>query len=333
MKKVKAQREYKDRLFRFIFKEKKDLLELYNAINGTDYRDESVLEITTLEDVVYIGMKNDTSFIINSMMNLYEHQSSVNPNMPLRGLFYFSKLYAAYITEHEYNQYGEQLIMLPAPRYIVFYNGVQEQQDERELRLSSSYIKKDQKKDCVEVKAIMLNINVGHNSELLKQCRKLGEYAHFIEKVREFLKNDMELAQAIDAAAEWCIRNDVLKEILMKNRAEVTELIFEEYDEERLREIDRKDAQKRGYQEGLEEGKQKGLEEGKLKGRNEGEYIKLISQVCRKLQKNYDASQIAEMLEEEKDIIEKICAAASKYTPEYGADMIYEELKKDMENI
>jgi len=341
---IKVQREYKDRLFRFIFKEKKDLLTLYNAINGTNYQDEEALEITTLEDVVYMGMKNDTSFIINSVMNLYEHQSTMNPNMPLRGLFYFSKLYAAYIAANELNQYGEQLIEIPAPRYIVFYNGAQEQKDLVEFRLSDAFIKPNREKDCVEVKAFMLNINVGHNDELLRQCKKLGEYACFIEKVREQLRLEIELAQAIDAAAEWCIQNDVLKEILMKNRAEVTELIFAEYDEERLREIDRKDYRRRatqegfrigkeegfqtgkgeGFQTGKEEGFQTGKEEGFQTGKEEGFQtgwkeghqkvieegidLKLIELTRKKIAKNISAESCAEALEENLDLVKEIYA-------------------------
>ena len=89
----KINKKYKDRLFRLIFQDKKDLLELYNAINNSDYTNPEDLTITTIEDVVYMGMKNDLSFLIDDVLNLYEHQSSYSPNLPLRGLFYFSSLY------------------------------------------------------------------------------------------------------------------------------------------------------------------------------------------------------------------------------------------------
>lgn len=270
MEKIRVKRAYKDKLFRFLFKEKKDLLELYNAINGTAYQDEEALEITTLEDVVYIGMKNDTSFIINSVMNLYEHQSSLNPNMPLRGLFYFSKLYSAYIVANDLNQYGDKKILLPAPRYIVFYNGIQERKDSMEIRLSDSFIKSDPQKDSVEIKAMMLNINIGHNKRLLEQCKKLGEYAKFVDKVRQYLMEGYELSQAIDEGAEWCIKHNVLREILMKNRAEVTELIFAEYDEEKLREIDKRDSQRIGREEGLKQGLEEGMKQGMEQGMKQG---------------------------------------------------------------
>ena len=228
------------------------------------------------------------------------------------------------------------MIQIPAPRYIVFYNGAQEQKDLVEFKLSDAFIKSDQEKDCVEVKAFMLNINVGHNDELLRQCKKLGEYACFIEKVREQLRMEVELAQAIDTAAEWCIQNNVLKEILMKNRAEVTELIFTEYDEERLREIDRKDYRRRatqegfrigkeeGFQTGKEEGFQTGKEEGFQTGKEEGFQtgwkeghqkvieegidLKLIELTRKKIAKNISAENCAEIIEENLDIVRDIYA-------------------------
>ena len=92
-----ANRNYKDRLFRFVFKNKKDLLDLYNAINGTNYDDPEELEVNTLENVLYLSMKNDLSFLIDAELNLYEHQSTYNPNMPMRGLLYFAGVYNRHI--------------------------------------------------------------------------------------------------------------------------------------------------------------------------------------------------------------------------------------------
>ena len=86
-------RQYKDRLFKRIFRDKKDLLELYNAMNDTNYSNPEEIEVNTLEGVVYMGMKNDVSFLFTEVLNLYEHQSTFNPNLPLRGLLYFAKLY------------------------------------------------------------------------------------------------------------------------------------------------------------------------------------------------------------------------------------------------
>ena len=121
MRKFHVRRKYKDRLFQKVFEDKKDLLELYNAVNETNYTNPDELEITTLEDVIYLSMKNDLSFIIGSTLNLYEHQSTYNPNIPIRSLIYFARLYEAYINKNGYNVYGHKLIKLPTPQFIVFY--------------------------------------------------------------------------------------------------------------------------------------------------------------------------------------------------------------------
>ena len=88
-----ANRKYKDTVFRMLFSDRKNLLSLYNAINETSYTDATQLEIVTLENAIYMGMKNDLAFIINTNLFLYEHQSTYNPNMPLRDLFYISSEY------------------------------------------------------------------------------------------------------------------------------------------------------------------------------------------------------------------------------------------------
>ena len=93
-------RKYKDRLFKLVFREKKDLLDLYNSINSTEYNNPEEIEVNTIEDAVYMGMKNDISFLIKDMQNLYEHQSTFSPNLPLRGLFYLSDLYRKITTKN-----------------------------------------------------------------------------------------------------------------------------------------------------------------------------------------------------------------------------------------
>ena len=110
-----ADRKYKDRLFRLVFSDKKDLLDLYNAVNGTDYQNPEELEVNTLENVLYLSMKNDLSFLIDAELNLYEHQSTCNPNMPMRGFLYFGDLYSAYIALREINLYSSTAKQFPIP--------------------------------------------------------------------------------------------------------------------------------------------------------------------------------------------------------------------------
>ena len=116
-----ANRNYKDRLFRFVFNNKKDLLDLYNAINGTNYDNPEELEVNTLENVLYLSMKNDLSFLIDAELNLYEHQSTYNPNMPMRGLLYFAGVYNRHISSREINIYSSSPKEFPFPGHIVFY--------------------------------------------------------------------------------------------------------------------------------------------------------------------------------------------------------------------
>ena len=282
---LKLNRKYKDTLFRKVFNNKKDLLSLYNALNNTEHMDESLITINTIEDAIYIGYKNDISSIINSELNLYEHQSSVNPNMPVRGLIYFAELYKGYIDQNNLLIYNERLVKLPFPRYVVFYNGTEEQPEEQELRLSDAFVQvpegeslKDTAgteadktdKPSVEVVVQLLNINYGCNQELMEKCQKLMEYSKFVALVRvksdmltEKYKKEMKsvnkkeiFAEAVALAIDEAIRDNVLKDILSKNMAEVTDMLLTEFDEKAY--ID--GVKKQSYEEGEARGEIKGEE-------------------------------------------------------------------------
>lgn len=264
----KINRKYKDRLFRFVFHDKKDLLELYNAINGSDYKDTKELEINTLENVLYLGMKNDLSFLLCSSMNLYEHQSTWNENMPLRGLFYFADLYQRYLQKNGYRLTGlGKRLPLPFPRYVVFYNGTKEEPDRMQLLLSDSFFKQDgEELPSLECRALVLNINYGHNQALMERCGRLRDYAAFIEEIRHNLKRGLLLEDAVDRAIDTCIEQGILADILSKSKMEVRKMLLTEYDERAEREYLRKEA----IELGLEEGREKGLKEGRREGRREG---------------------------------------------------------------
>lgn len=227
-----ANREYKATLFHVLFQEPTEALALYNAVRHTSYDNPDDLTITTLEDVIYIGMKNDLSFLIGHTMNLYEHQSTFNPNMPLRGLFYLSRLYEGYVEQNNLDIYSSTLLKLPLPQYLVFYNGKQDMEDQKVLHLSDAFPTLPGTQPCLECEALMLNINIGHNKELMEHCRTLYEYAVFIGKVRTNVAKGMRLTAAINLAIEECIQEDILVDLLKKNRAEVCNMILTEYDSE-----------------------------------------------------------------------------------------------------
>ena len=149
-------RMYKSRIFAMLYQEKKELLDLYNAISGKHYEDPELLEINTLENAIYMTMKNDLSFLIDFRLSLYEHQSTYSPNLPLRNLFYISDLYSG-MTKNS-NLYGTKLVEIPAPQFVIFYNGIKEMPDRTVLRLSDAYSVKDEH-PALELAAVMLNIN------------------------------------------------------------------------------------------------------------------------------------------------------------------------------
>ena len=227
----KINREHKDRFFKKVFSTKEALLNLYNAINGTDYDNPEDIEINTIDDFLYMSMKNDVSFLFTDTMNLFEHQSSVNPNMPFRGFIYLAKLYQKTVFE-KYDFYGSKLVNIPTPQFVVFYNGTKNEPDVFECKLSDAFSGKGRFEPALECKATVLNINYEHNKELMEKCKELRDYSILIYKIRENRKAGMLIGEAIDKAIDECINEDVLKELLLKHRAEAKDMLFTEYDEE-----------------------------------------------------------------------------------------------------
>ena len=247
-------KKYKDRLFRKIFgdeKNKEHLLELYNALNDTEYTDSNDLEITTIDDVIYMSMKNDISFLLDSTMSLYEQQSTFNPNMPLRGLLYFAKLYSKYISTNRFSIFTSKLTKIPTPQYYVFYNGKQEYPDRMELKLSDAF--RIKKVEGFEWTAVMLNINNGRNKKLMEHCKILRDYAILVEKIRTYRTKDSDMEKTVTKAVDECIEKGVLKEFLLEHKSEVIEMCITEYDEEETMEILKRDYKEEGREEGCAE--------------------------------------------------------------------------------
>ncbi len=246
---VTINRSYKDRLFKIIFEDKKELLSLYNALTGKNYQNPDELEINTIDDVIYMHLKNDMSFILDDWQNLFEQQSTFNPNQPLRGFFYFADLYK--VKYFGKKIYSTRLLKIPTPQYIVFYNGTTNMPDKKELRLSDAFQQPTTQPD-IEVVAHMLNINYGHNKELMERCQKLKEYAQFIDIIRHYLRENKQWSneQAISKAIDDCIKNNILRDILQKERLRVMASILSEFDEV-------------GYKEMIQD---EAIEDGEIRG-------------------------------------------------------------------
>ena len=246
-KRKRINRVYKDRVFKFIFgnpSNKEWTLSLYNAVNGSNHSNPDDIRFNTIDDVVFMEMKNDVSFIILNEMNLWEHQSSFNPNMPMRFFSYGSRLYDRYIATSDYSRFSGRLQPLPKPNCLCFYNGTAEQPERQVLKLSDA---------CggeadIEVKVTMLNINYGKNRALLEACQPLNEYAWLVDRARQHQRVMKDFEAAVDAAIDDMPEDFVIRTFLLANRAGVKAMFLTEYDKERefelLRREERREAKK-----------------------------------------------------------------------------------------
>ena len=184
-----ANRQYKDTVFRMLFSEKENLLSLYNAVTGKAYQNADDLKIVTLENAIYMGMKNDLAFMLETNIYLYEHQSTLNPNIPLRDLIYIGIEYQQYVDDK--SLYSSRLQKIPAPKFMVFYNGTDAVDDRVELRLSNAYEHLAGEPD-LELKALMLKpVLIRHLTEkiivMAQKCGMKIPKEKWLEKLDGFL--------------------------------------------------------------------------------------------------------------------------------------------------
>ena len=221
---------------------------------GAHYDNPEMLEIVTLENAIYMGMKNDLAFIIDTDLFLYEHQSTYNPNMPLRDLFYISSEYQKLVDKK--SLYSSILQKIPAPQFIVFYNGTEKRKDSWVNHLSEAF-ENLPGNPKLELEVLTININEGHNEELMEHCQTLKEYAKYVNCVRKYAR-ELELNEAVKLAVDECIRNNILSEFLRANKSEVISMSIFEYDKE---EEERK-LRKAEYEAGVADGFNNGFNDG-----------------------------------------------------------------------
>ena len=269
-----ARRSYKDTLFRHLFgryEHRANALELYNALSGKSHSDPSKIEITTIDDFIYLGYRNDVSFLIDDEMVLLEHQSTHNPNMPLRGLLYFAKLFTKYIDEHKIDLYGSGKLSIPTPRFAVLYFGTRKRPDREIMSLSSLF---SSGPGDIEVTVTVLNCNEGRNEDIMGASETLRGYAHLLALVRGKEACGFDLRDAVDDAVDECIAEGILEAYLTSHRVEAKDMLFTMEYEERAQEIHReaiaREAREQGYKEGHDEGYAAGRDEGYSAGRDAG---------------------------------------------------------------
>ncbi|WP_072524905.1 hypothetical protein [Clostridium sp. Marseille-P3244] len=290
---TRVNRTYKSTVFAMLFTEKENLLELYNAISGKHYTDPELLEVNTLENAIYMSMRNDISFVVDGRLSLYEHQSTYSPNLPLRFLFYISNLYSG--MTREANLYGTRTVKIPGPEFLIFYNGREEMPERQVLRLSDMFTAKGER--CgLELEAVMLNLCGEHNRKLKEACRSLRDYAEYTDRIRKYVR-EMELEDAVERAIRECIGEGILKEFLEKHRAEAKSMSIFEYDQEKHMRMEREEAWEEGHAQGHAEGHAEGFAEGQTE---------LLQNIIRKkLKKGENVSRIATDLEADEAVIRK----------------------------
>ena len=233
---ITVQSKVYDSLFIAVFgkdseRSKRWRLELYNALNNTNYIDPNALKLNTLENVLFIKMHNDVSFMIDSQITLYEHQRTTNQNMPLRGFLYFAQLYHKYLIEAEEQLTTSKIIKIPNPNYIVFYNGDTNRDEDYEMRLSDAFMIED-KSGKFEWTARVLNINKDYNLSLQNKCKSLYDYIQFTSRINENKENGMTNEKAIDEAIDWASEQNLLEGFIKEQKAEVKMTLLTEFNEE-----------------------------------------------------------------------------------------------------
>lgn len=244
-------REYKSSVFSMLLETSEHALDAYNAVNGSHYTDPSQVMIQKLEDKILLSVRNDASFLLDSYLNLYEHQSIFNPNMPLRFLIYFSGMMKDMIQKNAYDLYGRKRIPVPTPRFVVFYNGLEDRPEKEVFYLSDSYEHPCEEYE-LELSCEVYNINPGKNEELLRRSRVLFGYTRFVEKVRKFAKESDSLKKAVGRAIDECVEEGILAEFFIKRREEVLEMAALDFTFERREKLIARDNREEGREEGVQ---------------------------------------------------------------------------------
>ncbi len=318
---------FKDNVFCMLFRDKKNLLELYNALNDTDYTNVDDLAVTTLQGGVYMKYKNDASFVFGQDLYMFEQQASKNPNMPLRFLHYVSDVYREMYPNSELHR--RTMLKIPVPHFVTFYNGRDGmKEEEMVLKLSDMYNDSVSVIDTefepeleLKVRVININPNCGKESDdgtpadsksrkvpaILNKCHTLRDYMTFVNKVNEKkYSENKNIRTAVTEAVDECIAGGVLSGFFSEYRDEVIDVSVYDYDEEGRMRVEREE----------------GWLDGHGKGREEGDMRRLITQITKKVQKFKDIDTIASELEEEPETIKPLYDMVVAAAPDYDIDKI-----------
>ena len=318
-KKDNVPSKFKDNVFCMLYRDKKNLLELYNALNNSAYTNVDDLQVTTLNGGSYMKYKNDASFLLCMSLYMFEQQSSKNPNMPLRFLHYVSDVFRELFSNSMLHR--RSMIKIPVPHFVTFYNGLEKWiEDEDEIRLSHMY---EIPTDNPELELKVRVININKDVHILNKCKTLRDYMTFVNKVR--FKMGVEgddVRIAVTEAMDECIDEDILVDFFEKHREEVVEVSIYDYDEEEVRRVLAEEYAQEYAQKVAKEVSEKAFAEGEQSGRQ----LNLINQVIKKVKKSKTLETIASELEEEVADIKPIYDAVVSSAPDYDINVIKDRL-------
>ena len=334
-KKDNVTSKFKDNVFCMLYRDKRNLLELYNALNNSAYTNVDDLQVTTLNGGSYMKYKNDASFLLCMSLYMFEQQSSKNPNMPLRFLHYVSDVFRELFSNSMLHR--RSMIKIPVPHFVTFYNGLEKWVDkEGELKLSDMYeIPVDDPE--LELKVHVININ--EDVHILNKCKTLRDYMTFVNKVRFKMGTEGDdVRVAVTEAMDECIEEDILVDFFEQHREEVVEVSIYDYDEEEVRRVLAEEyaqevaqgmaqelvgkATKEAAEKAFAEGEQSGI----YKGEHRGEQLKIINQIIKKVKKSKTLETIASELEEEVTDIKPVYDAVIAAAPDYDIEVIKDRL-------
>ena len=340
-KKGNVKVKFKDNVFCMLYRDKRNLLDLYNALNNSHHTNVDELEVTTLNGGSYMKYKNDASFLLTMNLYMFEQQSSKNPNMPLRFLHYLSDVYRNMYSNDMLHR--RSMIKLPVPHFVTFYNGLEKWIETDEVIKLSDMFELPVDKPEIEVRVI----NINGDADILKRCKTLHDYMTFVNKVRHKTDVDkLDIRTAVIKAIDECIEEGILVDFFEEHREEVVEVSIYDYDEEKTRKTlfeeakemcrDEVKAEVRKELEGEVKAEvRKELEEevkaevrkeleGELK--TEGQQLKLVNIIIKKVKKDKTLTTIASELEENVEDIRAIYDAVMEAAPDYDEDIIIKKL-------
>ena len=318
-KKDNVTSKFKDNVFCMLYRDKKNLLELYNALNNSAYTNVDDLQVTTLNGGSYMKYKNDASFLLCMSLYMFEQQSSKNLNMPLRFLHYVSDVFRELFSNSMLHR--RSMIKIPVPRFVTFYNGLEKWvEDEDEIRLSDMY---EIPTDNPELELKVRVININEDVHILNKCKTLRDYMTFVNKVRFKMGVEGDNVRiAVTEAMNECIDEDILVDFFEQHREEVVEVSIYDYDEEEVRRVLAEEYAQEYAQKVAKEVSEKAFAEGEQSGRQ----LNLINQVIKKVKKSKTLETIASELEEEEADIKPIYDAVVSSAPDYDINVIKDRL-------